>query len=327
MKKVQVLMSTYNGADYIAEQIESIFSQNGQNEEFATELLIRDDGSTDDTISIIQEYSNKFPIKILKSEKSVGFKNSFFELVDKAEKADYYFFSDQDDIWKENKIKRFIEVFRDDISYMVFSDLTMFGNEQGSLYKRMRLDNSNLTYKHMMLSERVTGASSAINYAALCVIKQSSLSLKNKIDYHDKLIGMMIPLVGEFTYLPEQLTKYRRHSNNVTVQSVNSSSWFERRFAALKDPLRDPTIMSIVIKLSTLAELEKTLKYQKIDIKEERIDFLNRIIKFSGRSYIGQIIFCLEFFNVVTARRTGKNVWVIKFGVFYALLRGAFLNR
>ncbi|CUW09029.1 glycosyltransferase [Leuconostoc gasicomitatum] len=327
MDKVQVLMSTYNGADYIGEQIESIFTQNSKNVNFTISLLIRDDGSSDETISIIKNYSSLYPIKLITDEMSLGFKNSFFKLIDEAENADFYFFSDQDDIWKENKVESFLSFFKKDIPYLVFSDLTLFGNEEGSLYERMKIDNTKLTYKNLLLSDRVTGASSAINYIAICLIKESSAALKAKIDYHDKLIGMLIPFLGDFTYIPDQLTKYRRHGNNVTVQSVNSTTWLQRRLIALRNPNNAPTINSIIVKLSTLPEIKQSVNYQNAKINKERTDFLDRMIKFSSLNYIGQLTYSSEFLNVVTSQRSGKNIVVTKIGVFYALLRGSFLKK
>ncbi|MCJ2166622.1 glycosyltransferase [Leuconostoc citreum] len=327
MNKVQVLMSTYNGATYIGEQIESIFNQKGKGINFDISLLVRDDGSSDETVEIVNYYSNFYPIKIVKDGASLGFKSSFFKLIELSEHADFYFFSDQDDIWKENKVESFIDFFETNIPYLVFSDLELFGNEKGSLYKRMKIDNSFLTYKHLLLSDRVTGASSAINYKAIEIIKDSSLSLKEKIDYHDKLIGMLIPFVGGFSYISDQLTKYRRHSNNVTIKLVNSTTWMQRRLVALRNPSDAPTIHSIIVKLATLVEIKNSLENTKIEVNKEKMDFLNRMIKFSKRNYIGQIIFSFEFFNIVTSQRTGKNVVVTKLGVFYALLRGTFLAK
>lgn len=100
MKKVQVLLSTYNGEKYLKEQIESILKQ----KEVDIHLLVRDDGSSDSTIKILEEISNKNKKITFYKGKNIGPARSFMELLKKSEEADYYSFADQDDIWEENKI-------------------------------------------------------------------------------------------------------------------------------------------------------------------------------------------------------------------------------
>lgn len=105
MKKVLVLMSTYNGEEFICEQIESILNQDG----VEVCILIRDDGSKDSTVKILESYRDIYTDKIiLKSENNVGCKESFFNLLREAKASysgyDYYAFADQDDIWLNDKL-------------------------------------------------------------------------------------------------------------------------------------------------------------------------------------------------------------------------------
>lgn len=106
MDTVNVLMSTFNGEKYLGEQIDSILKQQNVN----IMLTIRDDGSTDGTVGIIQQYCKKFKPKIkLFVEENVGYKKSFLKLLCIAEKTDYYAFADQDDVWEENKLSTAIK--------------------------------------------------------------------------------------------------------------------------------------------------------------------------------------------------------------------------
>ena len=100
LPKVQVIMSTYNGEKYVQEQIESIFAQ----KECDISLLIRDDGSTDNTIDIVNELSKKYNIKLIKGNNLKPAKSFLEALRYSGEEMDYYAFSDQDDIWNEKKI-------------------------------------------------------------------------------------------------------------------------------------------------------------------------------------------------------------------------------
>lgn len=105
MKGVLVLMSTYNGEKYLRAQLDSILNQRKIN----VNILVRDDGSKDSTVSILEEYSAKYPNKLkILPEHNVGCRNSFMFLMKLAAKKysnyDYYAFADQDDVWLPDKL-------------------------------------------------------------------------------------------------------------------------------------------------------------------------------------------------------------------------------
>lgn len=104
IKKVNVLISTYNGEKYIEQQIESIKQQSYKN----IEIYVRDDGSKDRTIEILEHYDKKNEIKLLIG-KNVGYGRSFLELLKIAEEGDYWAFCDQDDLWLPDKVKWAVE--------------------------------------------------------------------------------------------------------------------------------------------------------------------------------------------------------------------------
>ena len=98
-KKVKVLLSTYNGAEFLQEQMNSILQQTHGD----VDIVVRDDGSTDRTISILEAYEKAGQITLHKGQ-NLGFALSFFELLKVAGEADYYAFADQDDIWLDYKM-------------------------------------------------------------------------------------------------------------------------------------------------------------------------------------------------------------------------------
>ena len=99
MIKVCVMMSTYNGADFIEEQIESIRKQN----QVAVDLYIRDDGSTDRTVELLRMYSRYDGIFVWE-ERQTGVADSFWNLLERVGEYEYYAFADQDDIWDCDKL-------------------------------------------------------------------------------------------------------------------------------------------------------------------------------------------------------------------------------
>ena len=103
--KVVVLMSTYNGETYLRHQIDTILNQTYEN----IELFVRDDGSSDSTLSILEEYASKYPnVSYIKGENK-GSNQSFLEMVNLAPEADYYSLADQDDDWMSEKIAHAVE--------------------------------------------------------------------------------------------------------------------------------------------------------------------------------------------------------------------------
>ena len=99
--KVAVLMSTYNGEKYLEEQIDSILNQSG---EFHVDLWVRDDGSSDSTKDILEQYRNDGKLQWYTGD-NLKSAHSFFDLIKKSRGYDYYAFADQDDYWLENKLK------------------------------------------------------------------------------------------------------------------------------------------------------------------------------------------------------------------------------
>lgn len=102
-KKVAILMSTYNAAPFLKEQVNSIIKQTYTN----WKLVIRDDGSTDSTPLMIEEFTkkdNRISFINKESQKNIGVIRSFFSLLENVD-ADFFMFCDQDDVWLQSKVK------------------------------------------------------------------------------------------------------------------------------------------------------------------------------------------------------------------------------
>ena len=104
--KAVVLLSTYNGERYLRAQLDSILGQTYEN----LELYIRDDGSKDGTVEILREYAARHKkIVLISGSGNLGYPACFYALTDMAPDADYYFFSDQDDVWFADKVERAVK--------------------------------------------------------------------------------------------------------------------------------------------------------------------------------------------------------------------------
>ncbi|MDE7278178.1 MAG: glycosyltransferase, partial [Oscillospiraceae bacterium] len=94
-------MSTYNGEKFLRQQLESVLNQQG----VVVELHIRDDGSQDSTVNILNEFSYEHSnISYYSGEKNLGPCGSFFELMCVEHDADFYALSDQDDVCDKDKL-------------------------------------------------------------------------------------------------------------------------------------------------------------------------------------------------------------------------------
>lgn len=211
---VAVLLSTYNGEKYIREQIDSVLAQ----EDVDVRIIIRDDGSHDSTIDILNDYQSKFPnIKCL-FEDNVGAETSFHRLCQYAKDnilADYYAFCDQDDVWDNNKIEvavRKLCDFPNDSPNLYFSNLRMVDSDLNyirDLFKHGEVK----AVKDMALVQIFT-------YGCTCVFNRVALEMYCTIEqnktYHDNWIYVLCSYMGNVYYDPVSHISYRQHGANLS---------------------------------------------------------------------------------------------------------------
>lgn len=236
---VAVVISTYNGENFLLEQIHSILSQNYfQNKNCDFRILIRDDGSTDKTVNILQDVQKQYEqIEIVNdSLGNIGVIASFFELLKKAKNYDVVFLSDQDDVWHEDKVKKMLK----------FYDVKTQSNEVVGLYSDAWISDQNATSIGIKMSEmynwkghplsigfltwgfRITGANYAINRKAVETVLRISQQEMNIIAMHDAAIGLIVEIYGKNFLINEPLLNYRQHANNVVGAKGSSNNPFKR---------------------------------------------------------------------------------------------------
>lgn len=230
-EKISILLATYNGEKYISEQLDSILNQTYQN----FELFICDDCSTDNTFSIIKDYSSRSDkITIIKNEKNLGFKNTFEKLCTYAT-GNYIAFSDQDDIWYPNRLERCLSSIN---GYdIVCSDSLLideFGNSMKmTLFDTLRipalLEYPELYFKHLFHANFVQGATVLIKTDFV----KKYLPIPDVFVFHDWWFALNASLNNGILYLPECLIKYRQHHNQITC---NVRVSFIKEFFNIKYP-------------------------------------------------------------------------------------------
>ena len=204
---ISVAMATYNGEKYITKQIDSILNNLNNNDE----IIISDDGSTDNTINIIKSYNDK-RIKLFNGPKQGLIKN--FENAISHCNNNYIFLSDQDDIWASNKKEEILKTFKKTNSDLIIHDCTVFDSDTNQI-----LINSFFEFRNS--KKGIIKNIIKNSYIGCCMafdkkIKDIILPFPNNIPMHDQWIGLMAEKKGNVYFLNKKLIKYRRHNDNKT---------------------------------------------------------------------------------------------------------------
>lgn len=231
MKRVYVMLSTYNGEKYLAQQLESILKQRN----VEVELVIRDDGSTDRTIEIIQDYQIRYHNIILYQGDNIGYVKSFMWLVTHCgyEEHAYYAFSDQDDIWDCSKLEAAvtkIEGVESDQSVLYYSNLKVV-DKNG---KFIRLANSweGRIDKYMIsMFIGIRGCTMVYNSTLQNLLKDCEIS---DISGHDTYIALTAFWLGKVIYDETPYINYRQTGENLSITGVSKYDRIKKNFVYLK---------------------------------------------------------------------------------------------
>ena len=212
--KVNILMSTYNGQQFLAEQIRSI-----QEQSYADwTLFIRDDGSSDNTKEILKDFERQDSrIHLIDSDKSdnLGVIKSFHKLVNH-DWADYYFFSDQDDVWLPNKLELSLKEAQNylaDLPLMVYMDLKVVNQDLEIMTESMvksQSHHANTELVQELTENTVTGGVAMINHALAEMWQET-----DDILMHDWYLALLASAFGNLVFIDQPGELYRQHSDNV----------------------------------------------------------------------------------------------------------------
>jgi glycosyltransferase involved in cell wall biosynthesis len=223
--KISVAMTVYNGEQYLIEQLNSIRDQSLK----VDEVIICDDGSTDNTINIIKDYIQENELEknwqFIQNPTNLGYEQNFYKAM-KLTTGDYVFFSDQDDIWLENKVKDMTEVMEKQ------SEIKVLGSEFEPYYCTedapiiseqilKRFTNSGIVEKiHLNHNTIFIGSEGC----TMCVRK----SFLNEIDQYwfkgwaqDEFVWKLSLCVEGCFILHRTTLKRRLHSNNVSKKKMH----------------------------------------------------------------------------------------------------------
>nr|WP_320022441.1 glycosyltransferase family 2 protein [uncultured Draconibacterium sp.] len=214
---ISVCIPTYNGEQYIKEQIDSILNQT----RVVDEIIISDDSSTDQTVEIIRSYNNP-KIKLFEKQQ---FSSPIFnlEFALKQAKGDYIFLADQDDVWMPGKVEILVNELT--ASKLVISDGIIINQEDKKIASSIfEIYNSRKGFCKNLVKNSYMGCCMAFHKDLLATI----LPFPKAIAMHDLWIGLNAELYTKPIFCPAKLVKYRRHDFNQTPldAKTNSNSLF-----------------------------------------------------------------------------------------------------
>jgi glycosyltransferase involved in cell wall biosynthesis len=216
--RTSVAMCTYNGEKYIKEQLESILNQSLS----IDEIIICDDGSNDKTLAIIEKVQLQYPnrIALYKNEINLGSTKNFENTIAICS-GDFIFLSDQDDVWKTNKVKKIIQYFLNNPSTeAVFSNGDLINDKNEKINNNTLWDSvffmENQLEKPINLFKLISSKRNMVTGATLCIkkeIKELILPFPEiKKYYHDEWIAIIIASRKKLDYISDELISYRIHS-------------------------------------------------------------------------------------------------------------------
>ncbi|MGJ1335524.1 glycosyltransferase family 2 protein [Sphingobacterium siyangense] len=210
-QKVSVCIATFNGEKYIKDQILSILNQVN----CTAEIIVSDDKSTDKTVEIVKSFNDP-RIKIVENMLGKGPVKNFENAISHA-KGSIIFLSDQDDIWRDDKVTKILSFFESYPEYScLFSNAKLIDKHGKETIGRFFSSPPTINLYKLILKNRFLGCTMAFKKSV------SILPFKNYIPMHDWYIGLKHVRLGKVGFINEDLIYYRRHGENVTTGKRSS---------------------------------------------------------------------------------------------------------
>lgn len=209
--KIAVLMSTYNGEEYIRQQIDSILAQQCACE---FELLVRDDGSVDGTKQILEEYREQGKLKWY-CGKNLGPAKSFLDLVRRSPGYDYYAFSDQDDYWNPDKLEMAVSTLRGESENCVYFANAQLVDENLKSFGRTVYEKQPRTdFTTVSCAGGILGCTVVFDKCVSKLIQEKPLP--DRVCMHDYFVSeLCLATGGKLVYDNRVCMRYRQHRANV----------------------------------------------------------------------------------------------------------------
>jgi len=220
--RIDILMSTYNGEKFLANQLLSLQQQTYKN----WRLYIRDDGSTDGTCHIIERFclDDERIEKVYDEKGNLGVAKSFFHLLRYSD-AEYVIFCDQDDIWMEKKLELLLKTAEEQLDRgspsFVYCDAYAYDSEKGCIISdSVSHFHAKTLREFLFFNSGYQGCSILFNRK----LAEEARGYNKEFFMHDDIVSLLGHTFGTVYYLSLPLMLYRQHERNVTG-AVQLSKW------------------------------------------------------------------------------------------------------
>ena len=283
---VDILMATYNGGRYLRNQLLSLQQQTYED----WTLLVRDDGSTDDTVHILREFAksdNRINIVEEDSGKHLGPGRNFLGLT-KYSTSEYVIFCDQDDIWFEKKLEILVDFaekyFVSNIPCLVYCDAYGYSDAEGIItIDSVSLNHAKNLREFLFFNAGYQGSSMLFN-DKLC-----KMSAEYRGDYfymHDDVVSLLAHCFGHVYFLPKKLMLYRQHASKFT-RNIDTSiySYLRRAFDS----------KLYVLSAIHYKEKESFFKAYKDDLDTEAQQLFTAYLEFPKKGLCGRLYLIIRY--------------------------------
>lgn len=245
--QVHILMATYNGGEYLEEQLASLEMQTYTN----WCLTVYDDGSSDDTITILEKFRERLGddrIQVhVNHPSSGGAKHNFMKLIRENE-GKYMMCCDQDDVWHPDKIERSMKRMRlmekrygKNVPLLVYSELRVVDEKLNEIapafhpFMNLRTGSDLATE---LIQNQVTGCTVLFNHSLWGYMQKVTDS--DRILMHDHVLALVALMFGHMSFIGKPLMDYRQHEgNSVGAKNARSIGYLMQRFKKGRDRFRD----------------------------------------------------------------------------------------
>lgn len=259
---ISVAMTTYNGADYVATQLQSILNQSVE----VDEVIIFDDCSTDDTADVVLSVEDS-RVKFIRNTENVGYIQNFYNAI-KACTGDFIFLSDQDDVWEFDKVEKIMQVMKEYKCEAVCTNFSLIDKTGCELtttkqfvpnrfFNELKIKSDriiDLSFDYLMLGNVVQGATYCISKKT----RELYLEIDNRTLYHDHQLLLIASKIGKVCFLNEKLIRYRIHEKNTIGFGTKTNLFGLKR---IKFPKLEPSMVTFLKQLNRVSKVQHYFHY------------------------------------------------------------------